>query len=92
MMLSDDKISHTSHVLLKGMLDNKLINLKADESEVRREIKRTIVVELKVGEDMHDVVTKKLLSLSRKLTEGSAEWEVLYRKFYEEEEARRGRR
>jgi uncharacterized protein len=92
MMLSDDKISHTSHVLLKGMLDNKLINLKADESEVRREIKRTIVGELKVGEDMHDVVTKKLLSLSRKLTEGSAEWEVLYKKFYEEEEARRGRR
>jgi len=92
MMLSDDKISHTSHVLLKGMLDNKLINLRADDSEVRREIKRIIVAELKVGEDMHDIVTRKLLSLSKKLAEGSAEWEVLYKKFYEEEEARRGRR
>jgi hypothetical protein len=92
MMLSDDKISHTSHVLLKGMLESKLLTLKADESEVRREIKRTITAELKVGEDMNEVVTKKLLSLSRKLTEGGAEWEVLYKKFYEEEEARRGRR
>jgi uncharacterized protein len=92
MMLSDDKISHTSHVLLRGMLDNKLITLRADDSEVRREIKRTITSELKVGEDINDVVTKKLLSLSKKLTEGSPEWEVLYKKFYEEEEARRGRR
>jgi uncharacterized protein len=92
MMLSDDKISHTAHLLLRGMVDNNLIVIKADDSEVRREIKRTITTELKVGEDMHDVVTKKLLSLSRKLTEGSPEWEVLYRKFYEEEEARRGRK
>lgn len=92
MMLSDDKISHTTHMLLKGLIDNKLINLKADDSELRREIKRTIISELKVGEDMHEVVTKKLLSFSRKLAEGSPEWDVLYRKFYEEEEARRGRK
>jgi hypothetical protein len=92
MMLSDDKISHTTHTLLKGLIDNKLINLKADDSDVRREIKRTIISELRVGEDLHEVVTKKLLSFSRKLTEGSPEWDVLYRKFYEEEEARRGRK
>lgn len=92
MMLSDDKISHTSHVLLKGLLENKVITLKADDSEVRREIKRTIVNELKIGEDMDAAVTKKLLSFSKKLVEGSPEWEVLYKKFYEEEERRRGRK
>jgi hypothetical protein len=92
MMLSDDKISHTTHVLLKGMLEHKLIDLKADDSEVRRDIKRTIVGQLKIGEDMHEVVTKKLLSFSKKLAEGSPEWEVLYKKFYEEEEVRRGRK
>jgi uncharacterized protein len=92
MMLSDDKISHTSHILLKGMLDHKLIELKADDSEVRREIKRTITNELRAGEEINETVTKKLLSFSRKLVEGSPEWEVLYRKFYEEEEARKGHR
>ncbi len=92
MMLSDDKISHTSHVLLKGLLENKLIALKVDDSEVRREIKKTIVAQLRIGEDIDAAVTKKLLSFSRKLTEGSPEWEVLYRKFYEEEEAKRGNR
>ena len=92
MMLSDDKISHTTHVLLKGLLENKLIVPKVEESEVRREIKKTIVNELKVGEDINETVTKKLLSFSKKLVEGSPEWEVLYRKFYEEEEVKKGRK
>jgi hypothetical protein len=92
MMLSDEKISHTSHVLLRGMLENKLIALKVDDSEVRREIKKAIVNQLKIGEDIDAAVTKKLLSFSRKLVEGSPEWEVLYRKFYEEEEVRRGKK
>ena len=92
MMLSDEKISHTSHVLLRGLLENKLITVKADDSEARREIKKTIVSQLKIGEDIDAAVTKKLLSFSRKLVEGSPEWDVLYRKFYEEEEVRRGRK
>jgi hypothetical protein len=92
MMLSDEKISHTSHVLLRGMLENKLIALKADDSEVRREIKKAIVNQLRIGEDIDAAVTKKLLSFSRKLVEGSPEWDVLYRKFYEEEEVRRGKK
>jgi hypothetical protein len=92
MMLSDDKISHTTHMLLKGLLENKLIVPKAEESEVRREIKKTIVNELKIGEDINETVTKKLLSFSKKLVEGSPEWEVLYRKFYEEEEVKKGRK
>ena len=92
MMLSDEKISHTSHVLLRGLLENKLITVKADDSEVRREIKKAIVNQLRIGEDIDAAVTKKLLSFSRKLVEGSPEWEVLYRKFYEEEEVRRGKK
>jgi hypothetical protein len=92
MMLSDEKISHTSHVLLRGLLENKLITVKADDSEVRREIKKAIVNQLRIGEDIDAAVTKKLLSFSRKLVEGSPEWDVLYRKFYEEEEVRRGKK
>ncbi|HMK55701.1 MAG TPA: DUF507 family protein [Dissulfurispiraceae bacterium] len=92
MMLSDDKITHTTHMLLKGLLDNKLFTVKVDDSEIRREIKKTIFNELKIGEDIDETVTKKLLSFSRKLVEGSPEWEVLYKKFYEEEEVKKGRK
>ncbi len=91
-MLSDDKITHTTHALLKGLMEKNLITLKVDDSDVRREIKRTILNDMKIGEDIDIAVRRKLQSFSKKLVEGSPEWEVLYRKFFEEEEVRRGRK
>ena len=92
MMLSDDKITHTTHVLLKGLMEKGLIILKEDDSLLRREIKRTITNELKVGEDIDAEVRKKLQSYTKKLVEGSPEWEIMYRKFFEEEDAKKGRK
>ncbi|MDI6727970.1 MAG: DUF507 family protein [Thermodesulfovibrionales bacterium] len=92
MMLSNDKITHMTHVVLKGLMDKGLITLKEDDSLLRREIKRTIMNELKIGEDIDEAVRRKLQSFSKKLIEGSPEWEVLYKKYYEEEEVKRGRR
>lgn len=92
MMLSNDKITHVTHVVLKGLMDKGLISLKEDDGLLRREIKRTITNELKIGEDIDEAVRRKLQSFSKKLVEGSPEWEVLYRKYYEEEEVKRGRR
>ena len=91
MMLSDDKISHLSHVLLKGLLERGLIAPAADESKVRTEIKRTVISELKIGEEIDSVVRKKLQSLSKKVIEGSPEWEIMYKKFFREEEIKKGR-
>jgi hypothetical protein len=92
MMLSDDKVSHLSHILLNKLYDLDLIDMDEDqEAAIRREIKRTIVGELRIGEDIDQAVRKKLLSLSKKLIEGSSEWEVLYSKYFREEEIKKGR-
>ena len=91
MMLSEDKISHLSHVLLKNLIDQNLVELTENDSSVRREIKRTIVAELRVGEEIDGIVRKKLQSFSKKVIEGSPEWEVMYKKFFKEEEVKRGR-
>lgn len=90
-MLSEDKISHLSHVLLRGLMKQGLVQLVEDEASIRREIKRTIVSELKIGEEIDEIVRKKLQSFSKKLIEGSPEWEVLYKKFFREEEIKKGR-
>lgn len=92
MMLSDDKISHMTHMLLRGLVERDLVALKEDESAVRREIRRTIVQELREGEEIDAAVRRRLQSYSRKLVEGSPEWEILYKKSFEEEEKRRGKR
>jgi hypothetical protein len=90
-MLSEDKISHLSHVLLKGLIERNLIEPIDEEGKIRAEMKRTIISELKIGEEINAVVRKKLLSFSKKIAEGSPEWEVLYRKFFREEERKKGR-
>lgn len=91
MMLSEDKVSHISHVLLKSLIERNLVELIGEEGAIRREIKRTVSTELKVGEDMDEIVRRKLQSFSRKIIEGSPEWEILYKKFFREEEIKKGR-
>ncbi len=90
MTLSDEKISHLSHVLFGGMVEKDLIEPLAEDGKIRREIKRSIVSFLRISEDIDSAVRKKLQSFSRKIVEGSPEWEVLYKKFYKEEATRRG--
>jgi hypothetical protein len=91
MMLSEEKITHMSHILLKGLKEREIIEVIEDEGKIRRQIRRSIIEELKLGEEIDEAVRKKLQSYSRKIIEGSQEWEVLYRKFFkEEEEKRRG--
>lgn len=92
MMLSDNKVNVLTNKLLKELINSKLIIPKEDEIVLRKEIKRTIINELQIGEDIDSVVKRKLQSFSRKLVEGSVEWDIIYRKLYGEEEIRRGRR
>ncbi|MGB9710937.1 MAG: DUF507 family protein [Thermodesulfovibrio sp.] len=89
MMLSEEKITHTSHVLFNGLINKGLIKLKVEEQEVRREIKRSFIQALKIGETIDEIVRRKLQSFSKKIIEGSPEWNVLYNKFFEEEEKKR---
>jgi hypothetical protein len=91
MMLSNDKILHLSHVLLKGLKDRNIIEVIEEEGKIRAEIKRTVISELKIGEEIDSTVRKKLQSFSRKIVEGSPEWEIMYKKYFKEEEIKRGR-
>jgi len=84
-MLSDDKISHLSHIILHTVKKSPLVTVKAHEGRVLKEIKRVLASELAQEEDIDQKVKAKLASYSRGIVEGSAEWDVLYRKAFEEE-------
>lgn len=89
-MLSDDKITHLSHMLLKGLLDKDLIDITEEEGTVRKAIKRAVQTQLSIGQEMEETVKRKIQSLSRNVAEGSPEWETLYQKYLKEEEVKRG--
>ncbi|MBI5666356.1 MAG: DUF507 family protein [Nitrospirae bacterium] len=91
MKLSDDKISHLTHIILKGLLEKGIITAVAEEGSIRREIKRVIIKELKIAEGIEETVRKKLQSYSKKIHEGGSEWEIMFNKLYEEESAKKGK-
>ncbi len=84
-MLSEEKVSHLSHVILKAVTSNTAVKVRVDEEQVLKEIKRVLAAELALEEEVDRKVRGKLASYSRRIIEGSAEWEVLYRKAVEEE-------
>ncbi len=90
MRLSDDKIRHITHIVLKALLSQGAVTPLTDDGTIRREMRTTIEKELKIAEAIEEKVTKKLESYSKKIYEGSSEWEVLYQKFFEEEASKKG--
>ncbi|TNF55887.1 MAG: DUF507 family protein [Nitrospiraceae bacterium] len=91
MSLSDEKTTHLTHILLKGLLDQGVITPLVEDGDIRREMKRVISKELKINADIDISVRNKLNSYSKKIPEGSPEWEVLYQKFFHEEASKKGR-
>ena len=89
MRLNEDRISHLSHLILDKLMQDRNVDAIQAEERVLREIKRTLTEELKFDDEADTVVRKMIQSLSRKVPEGSREWEVLYQKYREEELRRR---
>ena len=84
-MLSEDKASHLSHVILQAVKKHPAVSVKGEDGKGLKAIKQVLAAELAQEEEIDRRVKAKLASYSRGLVEGSAEWEVLYRKTFEEE-------
>jgi len=86
--LSREKVVRLSHLIFNQFNNDEEIEFFADPSEIRQEIFKLISDEMKADEAIDALVRRKIESQKRTIVEGSDEWEVLYRKYYEEESAR----
>ncbi|HBO84891.1 MAG: hypothetical protein A2073_01940 [Deltaproteobacteria bacterium GWC2_42_11] len=84
MRLTEDRISHISHIIVDGIWKDDLVDF-TDDDEVLREIKKVLSDYLMVEDAADETARNKIRSMSRQIPEGSREWEVLYKKFYQEE-------
>jgi hypothetical protein len=87
-MLSEDKISHLSHVIANEVKRHAGVKVMGDEGQVLKAVKRVLADELAQEGEIDRKVRAKLASYSRGIVEGSTEWDVLYRKTFEEETRR----
>ncbi len=88
-MLSEDKVSHRSHVILAAVKKHHGVRVKENDERVLKEIKRVLATDLAQEQEIDRKVKAKLAFYSRNLVESSAEWDVLYRKTFEEETRKR---
>ena len=88
MKLSREKVMHLSHLILNYMNNDEEIEFYADPQEIRTQIFQMISDEMKADEAIDALVRRKIESQKRTIAEGSDEWDVLYRKYYEEESSK----
>ena len=88
MKLSREKILRLSHLILGQLDQDDGVEYFADPQEIRQYIVKMISDEMKTDEAIDAMVRRKIETQKRTIVEGSDEWEVLYRKYYEEEVGR----
>jgi uncharacterized protein len=82
--LSESRISHLAHLVVSGLKHDNLAELP-NEGRVLSETKRILHEFFEREDRFDDLVRQKIQSLSRYIPPGSREWDVLYRKYLEEE-------
>jgi len=82
---------HLSHLIVQALDDKDLVTWLKDRNSLRMEIANMMLGELSVEEEVEKEVQRILRSYKRKIVEGSREWDVMYRKTFEEQMKKRGR-
>ena len=85
MRLTRDKINLLSHHVAEKLAGIDEIDFIEDRNTIRLAVFDILTKWLKKEEEVDASARRKIESQQRKIPEGSAEWEILYRKYYEEE-------
>ena len=88
MKLSREKVLRLSHLILDYIKQDDGVEYFVETQDLRQEIQRLIESEMKADEAIDALVRRKIETQKRAIVEGSDEWDVLYRKYYEEETAK----
>ncbi len=87
MKLSRERIVRISHLILDYLNTEDRVEFFAEPQEIRHDVFKMISDEIRTDELIDGFVRRKL-ETQRRVVEGSEEWDILYRKYYEEEVGR----
>ncbi len=90
MRLSREKTNRLAHQITDLLVAEEDVQFIEDRETIRREIVETLQSVLRQEEQIDAEARRKIGSQKKEILEGSAEWEILYRKYYSEELKRQG--
>jgi len=89
--LSREKINFLSRQILNLLNNNDQVEFLDDPNEIRLIIVKAIEEEMRLYETLDKKAVEKIQSQKKAIEEGSREWEILYRKYYNEELTKLGK-
>lgn len=89
--LSREKINYLSKRILEALTKNDRVEFLDDPNEIRLCIVRSIEEEMKLYDTLDKRAIDKIQSQKKSIEEGSREWEILYRKYYNDELTKLGK-
>ena len=84
MRISNDKVNHISKLIINDLEKRDEFDYKIDLNDVRLCIAKIIKGFLEIEDKADENARKICASYSRKLREGTDEWDILYNKHYGE--------
>ena len=90
MRLSEARVHYLARQIAERMLEDGVIHSSYADTKVAQVIARAMLKELALEDKIEDEARRVLASYSRRIEEGSAEWDVLFQKTKEELAQKRG--
>ena len=85
MRLSRDKVNKLAHTVADALAELPQVEFLEDRNSIRMEVRRLLEELLKAEEKIDAAARQKIESQRRTILEGTQEWDILYRKYYNEE-------
>ncbi|HEV3038385.1 MAG TPA: DUF507 family protein [Candidatus Angelobacter sp.] len=85
MRLSRDKVNKLAHTVADALAEVEQVDFIEDRNSIRQEARRLLEELLKAEEKIDAAARQKIESQRRTIVEGTQEWDILYRKYYNEE-------
>jgi hypothetical protein len=83
--ISRDKLNKLAHVVADTLADLDECEFQEDRNTVRQEARKVLEALLLAETKLDEAARLKISSQRRIIPEGSMEWDILYRKYYNEE-------
>jgi hypothetical protein len=85
MRISREKINKLAHAVADALAEMESVDFVEDRNTIRLEVRRILEGLMAEEAKIDAAARQKIESQRRTILEGSQEWDILYRKYYNEE-------
>ena len=85
MRLSHERCVHLSHQVINLLEDDDQVEFLRDPNDIRLKVLQILEGEMARQDELEEGIRRRIATQRRDIPEGSAEWEILFRKYYDDE-------